>query len=227
MRAALSVILLAALCLGDALAADKSPAGKKPSPRHENRVDYLGLPTGSTFGQFAVAHKGTVEKAVGNFLELENRSRTDFSYTLKRPKEFEGFDRFLRRIPVRIVNIMGADNCGMPLDAVFLGVPHDKGDRELLFSYSYVTCADDTLVTPGRFLDKYIEKYGMYDARDYDRGHHIYHNVQGRYEVRVKPAAGKRAMLIITVSDNAVFSEAYKAWRSRLRRAEETTRGKF
>lgn len=225
MRAVLSAFCAALLCAAAVYAADE----KKTQPRHENRVDYLDPAPGADFAQFAAAYKGMGEKLTGNFLEMEKRAKTDFTFTLKRPKGFDGFERFIRQIPVRIMAAPQGDGCGKPVDAVFLGVPRQKEMRELLFAYSFMTCSDEPMVTPARFMDKYIEKYGLYDGKDFDRGQHIYYNVRERFEVRVKPLAGPggKAALVITVSDGAVFTEAYKAWRARLRQAEETSREKF
>lgn len=207
-----------------AVAATTQPA---PPPR-ENKVDYLAIPTGADWEAFNAAYPGLAEKMAGGFFDLENKAKTDFTLTIKRPRGFDGFDRFIRRIPTTIVTLGGTGRCGKPVEGVFLAVPRIDGERRILYSYRYLVCADDPLVSPVRFFDKYMEKYGLYDVKDFDRNQHIYYNVQGRYEVKIRPVKeGNVAALEIGVADNAVFNEAYKAWRARLRRAEESVREKF
>lgn len=203
-------------------------AAEPPAPPRENKVDYLSLPTGTDWERFNAAYPGFAEKTAGTFFDLEKKAKTDFTLTIKRPRGFDGFDRFIRRIPVAIAALGGTERCGKPVEGTFLAVPHKGGDRRVLYSYRYLVCADDPLVSPVRFLDKYMEKYGLYDVKDFDRNQHTYYGVQGRYEVRVRPVKeGKLAALEIGVADNAVFNEAYKAWRARLRSSEEATKEKF
>ncbi len=204
-------------------------AEEKPAPSsRDNKVDYLSLPTGTEWERFNAVYTGFAEKPAGGFFDLEQKAKTDFTLTIKRPRGFDGFDRFIRRIPVIIATLGGADRCGKPVEGIFLAVPRKNGERRVLYSYRYLVCAGDPLVSPVRFLDKYMEKYGLYDVKDFDRNHHIYYNVQGRYEVRVRPVKeGNLAALEIGVADNAVFTEAYKAWRARLRGAEESVKEKF
>lgn len=208
--------------------APATTAAESSPPPHENKVDYLSLPTGTDWERFNATYAGFAEKAAGSFFDLEKKAKTDFALMLKRPRGFDGFDRFIRRIPVAIAALGGADRCGKPVEGIFLAVPHKGGERRVLYSYRYLACADDPLVSPVRFLDKYMEKYGLYDVKDFDRGQHIYYGIQGRYEVRVRPVKeGKLAALEIGVADNAVFNEAYKAWRARLRSSEEAVKEKF
>lgn len=205
-----------------------SAAEKPAPPPHENKVDYLSLPTGTEWERFNAAYAGFAEKTSGGFFDLEQKGKTDFTLTIQRPREFDGFDRFIRRIPATIAVLGNGERCGKPVEAVFLAVPRKEGERRILYSYRYLACAADPLVSPARFLDKYMEKYGLYDVKDFDRNQHIYYSVQNRYEVRVRPVKeGNVAALEIGVVDNAVFTEAYKAWRARLRGAEESVKEKF
>lgn len=210
--------------------APAAPATTKaaaPPPR-ANKVDYLSLPTGTEWEKFNATYPGLAEKAAGLFFDLEQKGTTDFTLTIRRPRGFDGFDRFIRRMPSTIATLDKGERCGKPVEAVFLAIPRKDGERRVLYSYRYLACAGDPLVSPTRFLDKYLEKYGLYDAKDFDRNQHIYYNVQGRYEVRVRPVKeGNVAALEIGVADNAVFTEAYKAWRARLRGAEESVKEKF
>lgn len=208
-----------------------APAATAPEPApplHENKVDYLSLPAGTDWERFNSTYAGFAEKAAGSFIDLEKKAKTDFNIMLKRPRGFDGFDRFIRRIPVTIATLSDTERCGKPVEGIFVAVPHQGGDRRVLYSYRYLICAGDPLVSPVRFLDKYFEKYGLYDVKDFDRNQHIYYGVQGRYEVRVRPVKeGNLAALEIGVADNAVFTEAYKAWRARLRSSEEAVKEKF
>ncbi len=208
--------------------APATTAAEPAATRHTNKVDYLSLPAGAEWEKFNSAYTGFAEKPPAGFFDLEKKAKTDFTLTIKRPRGFDGFDRFIRRIPVTIAALGGGDRCGKPVEGIFLAVPHKGGDRRVLYSYRYLICAGDPLVSPVRFLDKYMEKYGIYDVKDYDRNQHVYYGVQGRYEVRVRPVKeGNLAALEIGVADNAVFVEAYKAWRARLRGAEESVKEKF
>ncbi len=208
---------------------EPAAAAQQPAaPTHDNKVDYLSLPTGAEWEHFNATYPGFADKTAGGFFDLEQKAKTDFKLTIKRPRGFDGFDRFIRRMPATIAALGGTERCGKPVEGIFLAVPHKGGDRRVLYSYRYLICADDALVSPVRFLDKYMEKYGLYDVKDFDRNEHIYYGVQGRYEVRVRPVKeGKVAALEIGVADNAVFIEAYKAWRARLRGAEESVKEKF
>ncbi len=203
-------------------------AAEPVPPAHDNKIDYLSLATGAEWNQFNAAYPGLAERTAGSFYDLEKKAGTDFKLTIKRPKGFDGFDRFIRRIPATIIALGGTARCGKPVEGIFLAVPGKEGDRRVLYSYRYLICADDPLVSPTRFLDKYMEKYGLYDVKDFDRNEHIYYGVQKRYEVRVKPVKeGNVAALEIGVADDQVFVEAYKAWRARLRGAEESVKEKF
>ena len=207
-----------------------APAKTKSAgpPPHENKVDYLSIPTGTEWEKFNATYAGFAEKTSGVFFDLEQKGKTDFTLTIQRPHGFDGFDRFIRRIPATISKLDKGERCGKPVEAVFLAIPRKDGERRVLYSYRYLTCAADPLVSPTRFLDKYLEKYGLYDTKDFDRNQHIYYNVLGRYEVRVRPVKeGTMAALEIGVADSAVFTEAYKAWRGRLRGAEDSVQEKF
>ena len=220
-------VFLAFSQAADTYAAEAQPAATPPTTTHSNKVDYLAVQTGEKMENFHSKYPGFTVKTSSNFLELEKRSALDFSILQRRPKGAVFFDRFVRVIQVKSYAAPEQGKCDSPSEAVSLTM-QDTG-AEVLYSYSYTVCAGDTLVSPGRFLDKYMDKYGVYDEKDYDRTQHVYNGVQSRYQVRVKPVAlaSKAAALVITVIDEKVFADAYRAARVALRGAEETSRKKF
>jgi hypothetical protein len=204
-----------------------SPAVFAESPARANKVDYLKVSPGDKMETFNSRYSGFAVKSSSNFLELEKRTALDYAIFVRRPKGAVFFDRFVRVIPAKIHSAPQPGQCDAPSEAVSLTMA--ETGEEVLYAYSFTACADDPLVSPGRFLDKYMERYGSYDEKDYDRGQHVYNNVNSRYQVRVKPVAlpSKISALIITVIDEKVFNDAYRSARVKLRDAEETTREKF
>jgi len=199
---------------------------------HTNKVVFGELRTQLRLMHFNKIFPNFSETLSGSFLELEERSKTDFTIDANRPFGFKMTDRFAGKIPARILKAEN-EQCDRPLDALFLKHP-DSGKRkgagrEFLYSFSYLACAGTGEISPGRALLKYMEKYGNYDRKDYDRNQHIYHNVNGRYEVRVKPVRTQKgeAGLVITVADKTVLKSAYDAWRRRIRELENAARQKF
>jgi len=208
---------------------------------HNNRTDYGDVSTGLRAVTFMNRFPGFKEAVTGLYLTLEIRSDTDFTINIRRPEKLGLIERYLEKIPVRFLRPADALACNSVVEAVFLGHPPARpkrsygaagpGDRlgktpETLYSYSYLACADSTLISSDRLLDKYMEKYGNYDAKDYDRSQIVYQNVKGQYEVRVRPvtsSSGKPA-LAITVTDDGIIKLAYDAWRKRLREVEESAK---
>lgn len=197
----------------------------------DNRTVYADLATGLRSTHFNSLFPGFKESVAGKYLALEQRSGTDFTINVKRPGNMGLLDRFLEKIPVRILRPSETLACDSVVEAVFLGHPSDRSGRkpEVLYSYSYLACAGTGEISPERFLDKYMEKYGNYDAKDYDRSQVVYHNVKDRYEVRVKPVASASGEpgLIITVTDNFFLKQVYDAWRRMVRKAEKAAKGRL
>lgn len=205
------------------MAAFASAAEKEPVVRH-NRIDYGGVSTGLRAVHFTSRFPEFKEALTGIYLALEIRSDTDFSINIKRPEKLGLLERYLEKIPVRFLRRADRLNCNSVVEAVFLGHPADRRGKtpEALYSYSYLACAESVLISSNRLLDKYMEKYGNYSAKDYDRNQIVYQNVEEQYEVRVKPvtsSSGKPA-LAITITDEGVIKLAYDAWRKKLRDAE-------
>ncbi|MBI5179004.1 MAG: hypothetical protein HZA04_07060 [Nitrospinae bacterium] len=217
MRFVFTIIIVALMAI-PAYAADVA---------HENKVDYLGVTTGEAMEKVIALQPALKEQVSASFGEIQKRAATDFSLFLRHPKEGRYFDRFLNVMPVKIFSAPLA--CGTMSEAISLLVPANAGDHAVLYSYSFVSCANDPLVTPVRMVDKYVEKYGLYDEKDFDRNQHVYNKVLSRWQVRVKPVAlaDKGAALVITVIDETVFGEAYRLARFKLRQSEENSKEKF
>lgn len=206
-------------------------SAQKEKKVHHNRVEYGFIQTGMRDVQFDEMYPGFAEAHRGTFLELENKSTLDFSIHVSRPTNLELFDVYVRKIPAKVVKPSAELICDYPQGNIYLTPPkNEKGVRKtLLYSYDYLVCIGEGEVSAKRLLEKYIEKYGNYDKKDFDRNQHIYYNVDGRFEVRVKPVTTKDGVggLLITVYDSAVFEKIYKSWRARIRHLEETAKEKF
>jgi hypothetical protein len=220
--------LLAALSTAGAEVATSAEKEKKV---HNNRVEYGFIQTGMRDIQFDEMYPGFAESHSGNFLELENKSILDYSIHVFRPTNLELFDVYVRKIPATIKNPPAELICDYPQGGIFLVPPKTETGitRTLLYSYDYLVCIGEGEIGAKRLLEKYIEKYGNYDRKDYDRNQHIYYNVKERFEVRVKPVTSKDGVgaLLITVYDSSVFEKTYKAWRAHIRRLEESSKEKF
>ncbi|MDH5543280.1 MAG: hypothetical protein OEY64_09990 [Nitrospinota bacterium] len=208
-----------------------NPEEEKSAEIHFNRVIYGDVMTGMRLQHFSSIFPGFTETASGNFVDLEKRSKTDFTILVEKPLNIDLFGIFLKRIPISIFSTSDELACNTPQGARFLSHPptREGAIKIILYSYDYLVCAGEGVVSGERLLEKYIEKYGNYDKKDYDRNQHIYFNVEKRYEVRVKPVKSKtgEGALIITVSDNEIFKEAYDSWRAYIRRIEESALEKF
>jgi len=205
---------------------------KKEQPVRFNRVTYGDIVTGMRLQHFISVFPGFTEVAKGHFVDLEKRSETDYKILLQKPPNFDFFGIFLKRIPVSIYKASEELTCNTPQGSRFFSHPPTKegvATRIVLYSYDYLVCAGEGVVSGERLLEKYIEKYGNYDKKDYDRNQHIYYNVENRYEVRVKPVKSKNGEggLIISVSDNEIFKNVYDDWREYIRRIEESALEKF
>lgn len=201
------------------------------TPVHENRIVYGGIKTGLRIEHFNSMFPGFTEFAAGSIYELEGRSATDFSIQTKRPTGLDLFDVYVRRIPASILRPPKPLECDSVQEGTFLKYPAAVNGKTkmVLYSYDYLVCADSGDISPSRLLEKYIEKYGNYDRKDYDRNQHIYLNTKNRYEVRVKPVSSgdKKAGLVITVTDSLVFKNVYGAWRAYVRELEKKAQEKL
>ncbi|GMT43034.1 MAG: hypothetical protein IEMM0002_1445 [bacterium] len=197
----------------------------------ENKTVYGELKTGLKKEHFKHFFPAFSETVKSNYLDLEQRSKTDFSIYIRRPEEMELADSYLRKIPTRILKVDGAEKCDFPINAVFLLYPESRSGKrlELLYSYDYLACAGGGEITPKRLFDIYMEKYGNYDEKDYDRRQHIYTKVATNHEVRVKPVSSVsgEAGLVITVIDETVLKKIYNAWRAWIRGIEKAAARKF
>jgi hypothetical protein len=198
---------------------------------HANKTDYIPVATGRRMVDFSTEFPGFTVKEAGNFLDYERRAKRDISFfnTRRTPGEKKFFDRFLRVIGMNVYRSPESGRCDFPAEAISLQTGVGRETRETLYAYSFLVCADDMIVTPQRMLDKYIEKYGPYDKRDYDRDQNYYYNVSARYTVSVKAVTSldSKAALIITIVDEDTFSHAYIDARTRTRSAEGAASGKF
>jgi hypothetical protein len=195
---------------------------------HDNRTVYANLSTGLQAVHFVGRFPGFKEAVTGLYRALEIRSDTDFTINIKSPAKLGLLERYLERIPVRFLRPADAIACDSVVEAVFVGHPPDRRGNtpEALYSYSYLVCADSTMISSNRLLDKYMEKYGNYDTKDYDRNQIVYQNVNRQYEVRVKPVTSSSKMpgLVITVTDEKLLKHTYDAWRRKLRAVEKSAK---
>jgi hypothetical protein len=225
------IFVLALLALLTTGGAETVFSAQKEKKAHNNRVEYGFIQTGMRDIQFDELYPGFLEAHIGTFLELEKKSILDYSIHVSRPTNLELFDVYVRRIPTKIVKPSAELICDYPQGGIFMTPPKTENGvkRTLLYSYDYLVCIGEGEVSAKRLLEKYIEKYGNYDKKDYDRNQHIYYNVKERFEVRVKPVTSKDGVggLLITVYDSAVFEKTYKAWRAHIRRLEEASKEKF
>ncbi len=198
---------------------------------HENRTVYAELETGLRLFHFNNRFKGFAKYRSGSFSEMETLSFSDFSMQVERPDSSDIFDIYVKKIPTTVFHAQKPLECGSVQSATFLKYPLKTKNREksAMHSYEYFICAGEGKISPKRLLERYIQKYGNYNTKDYDRNQHIYLNVKKRYEVRVKPLSNKKgeAGLVITVSDNQLFHEVYYAWRAYIRNLEKKAQEKF
>lgn len=197
---------------------------------HDNKVDYVAVGTGSDLAAFRARYTGLAEKYSGGFMELEKRASRDKTiFGFRRPKDKKYFESVVRQMTARAYGSAAPEKCESPTEAVSLSFGRDKNAVGALYAYSFLVCADDPSVTPARMLDKYVEKYGPYDARDWDRDERVYYKVRERYKVMVRPlkTASGNAGLMITVVDDGVFDRTYVEARARIRNDENAATGKF
>ncbi len=197
---------------------------------HDNKVDYVSVGTGNDLAAFRAGYPDFAEKYSGGFMELEKRASRDKTiFGFRRPKDKKYFESVVRQITARAYGSAAPEKCESPSEAVSLSFGRDKNAVGALYAYSFLVCADDRSVTPARMLDKYVEKYGPYDARDWDRDERVYYNVRERYRVMVRPlkTASGNAGLMITVVDDGVFDRTYVEARARIRNGENAAMGKF
>jgi len=223
-----ALALLTAISIGGT---DLAFSADKEKKIHNNRVEYGFIQTGMRDIQFDEMYPGFVEAHKGSFLELERKSILDFSIHVSRPTNLELFDVYVRKIPTKVMKPPADLICDYPQGGTYLTPPKTETGiiRTRLYSYDYLVCIGEGEVSGKRLLEKYIEKYGNYDKKDYDRTQHIYYNIQDRFEVRVKPVTSKDGVggLMITVFDSAVFEKIYKEWRAHIRQLEESSKEKF
>jgi len=201
------------------------------APNGENRTVYGELKTGLRLEHFKHLFPGFRETVKSFYVDLELRSKTDFSFKIQRPDDMEFAERYLKKVPVRIFKASGTDGCDSPVEVVFLSYPETKdgGGREMLYSYGYLACGGGGEIAPELLMEKYMEKYGNYDEKDYDHNQYIYKKVKTGHEVGVKPVstASGEAGLVITVTNGAVLKKVYDAWRAWMRELEDAVKEKF
>jgi len=197
----------------------------------DNKTVYGELRTGLGLEHFNHLFPGFGETEKSFYIDLENRSKTDFSLNIQRQDEMEFTVRYLKRVPVRIFKISGAQSCDSAVEAVFLSYPETKASarREILYSSNYLACGGGGQIDPELLMEKYMEKYGNYDEKDYDRNQYIYKKVKTGHELRVKSisTASGEAGLVITVTNGAVLKKVYDEWRAWLRELENSVKEKF
>lgn len=198
-------------------------------PNGENKTTYGESRTGLRLEHFKHLFPGFSEAEKSFYVDFEKRSKTDFSLQIQRPDDLEFTERYLEKIPVRIFKAEVV--CDSPVEAVFLSGPKtEKGvPDEILYSYNYLACGGGGQISSELLLEKYMEKYGNYDEKDYDRNQYIYKKVKTGHELRVKPvlAESGEAGLLITVTSEAVLKKVYDAWRAWMRELESAVKEKF
>ncbi len=202
-----------------------SGAGE-PKPRF-NRVSFGPVEPGQTLKLFLGSSKGYKKSDPVKWIEFVKPDDVTRIWTPV-PADMPLSQRALGRIPV--IEVSGPEQkCGSTPRLVFLagppergGSPGQEGSAPSLFAYEHIICDTTGLVPPDVMVDQYIAKYGMYDAKDYDRNQVVYNNVRKRYRVGVRPFVSKGegpGGIVVTVVDEAIFREKYLAWRATMQGA--------
>ncbi len=194
----------------------------KTSPTHENRTEYGHLKTMLGQEKFEQLYdefsKGKLEDLHSKVSAGKNRIFVTI------PKKATRSDRIEKNI--RAVTYTATKNsCSAPARLLFL---HTADGKKSLYAYEYLICDDSGLLSPGKIVDKYLARYGMYDRRDYENNLYIYDNV-GRYRhVAIKPISidGKSA-LRITVTDDRAYKNAYDSWKEKIGNAVSLIADKY
>lgn len=197
---------------------------------HDNKVDYISVKTGKKIEEFSKKYPGMTAKDSSDVFDLASRAVLDTHlFDLQNPKDGKYFPRFLRKMEVKVYSPAGKPKCDAPAEAVSLRTGTDEKKEETLYAYSYLVCSGSTQVAPVRMLDKYIEKYGNYDERNWTREQYVYYKVKGHFKLLVKALEDetKSGALLITVIDEEVFNRSYTDARARVRKAEAKAAGKL
>lgn len=195
--------------------------------RPELKTIYGGLKTGSTFLDVIENHPGWNPAEDGAFAEYEKKKFEGGDYFLMRPKDFTTSDRIVAKMKIAFYRPASAV-CGAPVEFRFLSGPPGVGaDGGRLYSYDYLICDASGEMTSRRMVEQFMDKYGMFDEKDYDRNISIYH--QNDFTVGVRGYSAEEGVtgLLITVLNHEVFKEAYIGWRGYLRNVDSKVKNKF
>ncbi|VAX19806.1 hypothetical protein MNBD_NITROSPINAE02-2175 [hydrothermal vent metagenome] len=204
-----------------------SGAGE-PKPRF-NRVSFGPVKSGQTLKLFLGSSQGYKKSDPVKWIDFAKPDDVKRIWTPV-PSGMALSQRVLGRMPVTEVSGPKRE-CGSTPRLVFLaGPPGQAGSAPSLFVYEHIICDTTGLVPPDVMVDQYIAKYGMYDAKDYDRNQVVYDNVRKRYRVGVRPfvSTGKGSGgIVVTVVDEATFREKYFAWRATMQGATRRVQSLF
>jgi len=190
-----------------------------------NKVIFGPVFTGQELEKFLASHPGYGKGEEVKWTKF-NADPFDFSRVwAPAPEKMALSSKVMAYMPILPVTANKA-GCGVAPRLLFLGTP---ANQYKLFVFEYVICDNTSLLDSRDLLNQYVAKYGIYDDKDYDRGMIIYKTVADHYRVGVSPHTteeGKNG-LMITVADSEVFSQAYHAWRIKLRQAGVMARSLF
>ncbi len=203
--------------------------GDEMEPR-ENRVVFGSFHTGQDMRLFNASHTGYTKAEEVDWIKF---NADIFDYTkiwAPLPEKRALARRTLSHIKV-IEMTKGKQACQSSPRSLFLKSPGAGGKLSVfrLYAYEFIICDNTKLLSPDDMIKQYVDKYGMYDEKDFDRKMIIYKNVLNRYRLGIRPYYGDKGEsgLVMTVVDDDVFTETYIAWRGTLRTANEKIRNLF
>lgn len=208
------ILTLPLLLCGEANAVEKT-----------NRVQFGKIKTGASLGTFMTFNKNYTKSEPTSFAETIKEVSPEGMWN-PLPNQMSTSGTILNHLST--IEVTSSETgCGMIPRLIFLTGP-EKSTAEL-YAYEFTICDDSKLLNTETVLDQYIAKYGMYDAKDYDRNMIIYNEVKNRYRVGVTPLEGKneKAGLTITIVDSEIFKLKYREWRLELKKARKTVQKLF
>jgi len=196
----------------------------------ENRVVFGSFHTGQNIRLFNTSHTGYTKSKEVDWLKF-NADISDYKRIwAPLPEKSVLSRRTLSHIKV-IEMTKEKQACQSSPRSLFLKSPGAGGklSTSRLYAYEFIICDNTKLLTPDDMMRQYVDKYGMYDEKDFDRKMIVYNNVLNRYRLGIRPYYGDKDGngLVVTIVDNDVFTDTYIAWRGTLRTANEKIKTLF
>ena len=198
-------------------------------PIRLNKVEFDLMTTGQRLEAFLSAYPHFAKSAP---VSWEAYTKNPFDYTRMWTPLPEG-----EYLPNRIAKTLdvvtltaSAPSCDMPPRVLFIrGADGGGYGGYYLYAFEYNVCDITGMLTPAEMVQQYIAKYGVFDAKDYDRQMIIYRNVKSQYAVGARPATleGNKTAITVTVADENVLKRALRSWRLALSTAEAVVKNDF